>query len=163
MRIGDELRADESIMSLKESLWFSQLVEIVGVSLDVVIGTDEKTGCSCRRILHYLAGLRLHRGRRPDTTRTDARYTVRLGPVTSEPTTLDRASLVGKRTEVLRDPLAIQGNQLAVYLDGVQMMSVTDVEAQPYASGALSLDMYTGATGYAMSVDDVLVTRLASA
>ena len=60
VRIGDELRADESIMSLKESLWFSQLVEIVGVSLDVVIGTDEKTGCSCRRIMHYLAGLRLH-------------------------------------------------------------------------------------------------------
>src|SRR5206468_1743535 len=31
-----------------------------------------------------------------------------------------------------------------------------------YASGSLSLDMFTGATGYVMSVDDVAVIRLAS-
>src|SRR5205823_2181229 len=50
----------------------------------------------------------------------------------------------------------------SVYFDGTQMMSVTDIEATPYGSGSVSADMWTDATGYTMSVDDVVVTKLAN-
>jgi hypothetical protein len=39
-------------------------------------------------------------------------------------------------------------------------MSVTDLEAAPYAGGGVSVDMWTGATPYVMAVDDFLVTSL---
>jgi hypothetical protein len=57
--------------------------------------------------------------------------------------------------------LAVCGNRLAIYLDGVQMISAADAEAQPYLAGGISADMYTDVTPYAMSVDDVLVKPLA--
>src|SRR5207245_10823383 len=58
--------------------------------------------------------------------------------------------------------LACQGNQIAVYFDSNQMMSVTDIEAQPYGSGGVSAGFWTDAIGYSPSVDDVTVTRLAN-
>ena len=56
--------------------------------------------------------------------------------------------------------LACAGNRIAVFLDGILMISVTDVEAQPYLSGAIGADFWTATSGYQMAVDDVLVTSL---
>ena len=57
--------------------------------------------------------------------------------------------------------LAFQGNLITVSFDGNQMMSVTDLEAVPFASGGASVDMWTSATPYAMAVDDFMVSSLA--
>ena len=57
--------------------------------------------------------------------------------------------------------LAFLGNQIAVYFDGNQMISVPDVESVPYSIGGISVDMWTDATPYTMSVDDVIVSNLA--
>jgi hypothetical protein len=58
--------------------------------------------------------------------------------------------------------LAFLGNQISVSYDGAQVMSMTDVEAQPYTNGAVSLDLWTFQTPYTLSVDDVIVTPLAA-
>jgi hypothetical protein len=58
--------------------------------------------------------------------------------------------------------LAFQGNLITVSFDGNQMMSVTDLEAVPYASGGVSVDFWTSATPYVMAVDDFMVSSLAS-
>jgi hypothetical protein len=54
----------------------------------------------------------------------------------------------------------LQTNQINVYFDGVRMINTTDVEAQPYTSGAISLDMWTDSAGYTFTVDDVVVNGL---
>src|SRR5262249_44428905 len=56
--------------------------------------------------------------------------------------------------------LAMFGARLALYFDGIQMASVTDVEAQPYLSGGISADLWTGNLHYNMLVDDVAITPL---
>ena len=56
--------------------------------------------------------------------------------------------------------LACAGGRIAVFLDGTLMFSVTDIEAQPYLSGAIGADFYTGTTGYQMVADNVLVVSL---
>jgi hypothetical protein len=56
--------------------------------------------------------------------------------------------------------LAFHQNRIAVDYDGTRMMSVTDVEAQPWLVGGVSADMWTDATDYSMSVDDVMVRPL---
>jgi hypothetical protein len=53
--------------------------------------------------------------------------------------------------------VAFQGNQISVFLDGNQMMSVTDAEAQPLTSGGVSVDMWTDTSGYVMNVDDITI------
>jgi hypothetical protein len=53
--------------------------------------------------------------------------------------------------------VAFQGNQISVFLDGNQMMSVMDAEAQPLTSGGVSVDMWTETNSYVMNVDDVTV------
>jgi hypothetical protein len=58
--------------------------------------------------------------------------------------------------------LSFSGNQITVFFDSTQVMSVTDTEATPYLSGGTSLDMWTDATRYSYSVDNVLVTSLTS-
>ncbi len=58
--------------------------------------------------------------------------------------------------------LAFLGNQIAVYYDNNLVMSVTDVEAQPYTNGAVSADMWTFLTPYNISIDDVVVSPLAA-
>jgi hypothetical protein len=55
--------------------------------------------------------------------------------------------------------LGFQGNQIAVFYDSNQVMSVTDVEPLPYASGGVSIDMWMDAP-YTMSVDDLIVSLL---
>jgi uncharacterized repeat protein (TIGR01451 family) len=59
--------------------------------------------------------------------------------------------------------LAFLGNQIGVYYDGAQVLSVTDVEPQPYLSGGIGADMWTDSSMYVVSMDDVLVTPLAVA
>ena len=56
--------------------------------------------------------------------------------------------------------LAFRGNRIAVYFDGAQMMSVSDVEAQPYTGGGVSLDLWTASSGYLFNADDVAVKPL---
>ena len=56
--------------------------------------------------------------------------------------------------------LACAGNRVAAFFDGTLMISMTDVEAQPYSSGGIGADFWTDATGYQMTVDDVLVAPL---
>jgi hypothetical protein len=51
----------------------------------------------------------------------------------------------------------LQGNQINVYLDGVQRINTTDAEGTYYTNGAVSLDMWTDSSGALMGVDDVLV------
>jgi hypothetical protein len=53
--------------------------------------------------------------------------------------------------------LAFFTNQIAVYFDGARMITATDSD---YASGSLSLEMWTDASAYVMSVDDVSVNNL---
>jgi hypothetical protein len=53
--------------------------------------------------------------------------------------------------------LAMLGPQLAVYYDGSRAMSVTDTEAVPYSLGGVNVEMWTEATPYVMSVQEVSV------
>jgi len=68
---------------------------------------------------------------------------------------------VGTNWHLLK--LAFQGNLITVSLDGNQLVSVTDLDAVPYASGGVSVDMWTSATPYVMAVDDFLVSTFESA
>src|SRR5205823_1114451 len=56
--------------------------------------------------------------------------------------------------------LAFRTNQLTVTLDGSQLIAFTDTESQVYPSGSVSADMWTDATNYTMSLEDVLVGKL---
>jgi hypothetical protein len=56
--------------------------------------------------------------------------------------------------------LAFLGSRIAVYFDGNELISVTDAEASPYLNGGVSLDMWTDATQYQMSVRNVIVSPL---
>jgi len=51
--------------------------------------------------------------------------------------------------------LAFQSTRIAVYYDGLQMISMTDAEAQPYASGGISADFWTPSMQSQMSLDNV--------
>ena len=53
--------------------------------------------------------------------------------------------------------MAFQGAQITVSYDTNQVRSVTDVEPEPYLSGAVSLDFYTDTNAYQMTVDNVVV------
>jgi hypothetical protein len=75
-------------------------------------------------------------------------------------TPMQQVSLAGVGTDWHPLKLAFLGDQIAVYFDGNQVMSVTDVESQPYLSGGISLDMWTDSPAYTMSVDDVIVSPL---
>ncbi|SPE54249.1 hypothetical protein SBV1_1780014 [Verrucomicrobia bacterium] len=56
--------------------------------------------------------------------------------------------------------LAFRGNQIAVYYDGSQLLSMADTNA-PLTSGGVSVDMYTAGTSEALWVENVLVAPLA--
>ncbi|MBZ5723524.1 MAG: tandem-95 repeat protein [Acidobacteriia bacterium] len=61
---------------------------------------------------------------------------------------------------------SFQGNRIRVSLDGVQVIDITDngFDSLPvYASGGVSLDMWTSSTPYALSFDDIVVTGLSEA
>ncbi len=56
--------------------------------------------------------------------------------------------------------LAFVGARIAVYYDGAQVISMTDGEATPYLTGAVSLDMWTDSATYIFSADNVMVSSL---
>src|SRR5207247_2175833 len=77
--------------------------------------------------------------------------------VNSAPMQQVNLGTVGTIWHTLR--LSFSGNLTTVYYDGIQKMSVTDVEAAPYSSGAISLDLQSGSKIYNMSVDNVVVSN----
>jgi hypothetical protein len=70
------------------------------------------------------------------------------------------ASLMATGTNWHTVKLAFHGDQIAVFYDGNQMISATDVEAVPYSSGGISADLWTALEECTMSVDDVIVRPL---
>jgi VCBS repeat-containing protein len=56
--------------------------------------------------------------------------------------------------------LAFLWNRIAVYFDGNLMITAPDQEVTPLLNGSVILDMWTDATGYQMSVDDVIINPL---
>ena len=56
--------------------------------------------------------------------------------------------------------LAFIGARIAVYFDGAQVISMTDAEATPYLTGAVSMDLWTDSTTYTMTADNVMVSSL---
>ena len=52
-------------------------------------------------------------------------------------------------------------NRIAVYVDGIQRISMPDLENGPFLSGGISLEMWSDTTRYLLNVDDVLVRPLA--
>ena len=71
-----------------------------------------------------------------------------------------QANLPGVGTTNHTLKMAFRTNEIAVYFDGQQLITTSDGEAQPYPSGGISLDHYTGTTPFAMTVDDVSVRPL---
>jgi Bacterial Ig domain/Immunoglobulin domain len=78
--------------------------------------------------------------------------------VTYQPLALVNLPSVGTNWHTLK--LTFQGNQIGAYYDGVQVAAVTDTESNPYATGAISVDMFTDNNIYNMFVDDVMVNAL---
>jgi hypothetical protein len=74
-------------------------------------------------------------------------------------TAFQQGSLPGVGTNWHTLKLVFQGNRIDLYYDSTKLTSVAD--AQPYLSGGLSVDLWTDATPYVLSADDVQVTALA--
>jgi len=55
--------------------------------------------------------------------------------------------------------LVFAGNQIGIFVDGIQKTNVTDGDG-PFLSGGVTGDMWTDSTGYLLSLDDVAVRRL---
>ena len=90
------------------------------------------------------------------------------------------SSIPGRLTTLIGDPITLPGvgtnphtlrltfqtNSIAAYFDGVLKTNVTDngsIDGQPaYTNGTVSLDMYTYTTAYTMTVDNVIVSALAT-
>jgi hypothetical protein len=75
----------------------------------------------------------------------------------SEFTVLQQVSLTGVGTNWHTLKLVMQGNRIAVHYDGTLMLSVTDPAAQPLLSGGISFDLWTDATPWTLTADDVVV------
>ncbi|MDB6110283.1 MAG: hypothetical protein JWR69_2033, partial [Pedosphaera sp.] len=73
---------------------------------------------------------------------------------------IQQVNLPGVGTNWHTVKLAFFTNQIAVYYDGNQVISAPDIEAPPYLSGGVNLDMWTDVVQYVMSVDDVVVSPL---
>ena len=73
---------------------------------------------------------------------------------------MEEVSLAATGTNWHTVKLAFQGNQIAAYYDGNQVMSVTDTEAVPYLSGGASTELWTYLLGYTMSFSDMIVRPL---
>ena len=70
------------------------------------------------------------------------------------------ASLAATGTNWHNLKLAFHENQVAVFYDGDQLISVTDAETGRFPSGGISADLWTDVLPCAMSVDDVVVSPL---
>jgi hypothetical protein len=84
----------------------------------------------------------------------------RFGYNGSNGAAMTNASLAAMGTNWHTLKLAFFGNQIAVYYDAKQVLSVTDVEATPYTSGGVSADLWTYTNGYTMSLSEVIVRPL---
>jgi hypothetical protein len=73
---------------------------------------------------------------------------------------LAQASLASVGTTFHTVKLAFQGRQISAFVDGAELVSVTDNAPPIYTSGGISLDMWTDLVGYVLEVDDVLVVPL---
>jgi len=73
---------------------------------------------------------------------------------------MQQVSLPGVGTNWHNLKLTFQTNQIKISYDGTDVLNVTDLEAQPLASGGISADMWTDATPYVMAIDDVAVRSL---
>lgn len=80
----------------------------------------------------------------------------------SSSTPMQQVSLASVGTTWHTLKLGLSGTQITVSYDTNQVMSVPDTEATPYTSGGVSVDMWTSSTKYVMSVDNVMVTSLAT-
>jgi len=78
--------------------------------------------------------------------------------VSSTPMQQVTLAAVGTNTHTLK--LTCSGSQIGVYYDGTLTINATDAEAAPYQSGGVSIDLWTDATRYTMSVDNVVVTSV---
>ena len=74
--------------------------------------------------------------------------------------------LPGMGTSAHTLKLTFQTNSIAAYFDGVLKTNVTDSGSidglTAYTNGTIGLDMYTDATAYTMTVDNVIVSALAT-
>jgi hypothetical protein len=71
-----------------------------------------------------------------------------------------QVSLAAVGTNYHTVKMAFRGNRIAVYFDGLLRTNVSDLEAQPYTSGGVSLDFWTASAGYLFNADDVVVKPL---
>ena len=78
-------------------------------------------------------------------------------------TPMQTVSLAGVGTNWHTLKLAFHNSRVAVYFDGNQVMSVADIEPQPFLSGGISVDMWTDSASYLMSADNLIVSPLAVA
>jgi hypothetical protein len=73
---------------------------------------------------------------------------------------MGQANLPAVGTNLHNLKIALSGTQIAAYFDGNQLISVTDAEATPFISGAVSIDLRTGSTLDTMTVDNVVVKSI---
>ena len=76
---------------------------------------------------------------------------------------MQQVSLPGVNTNWHTLKLTFQGNQIKVSYDGSDVLTVTDIEAQPLLTGGISADMWTDVTPYLMTLDDVVARMIATA
>jgi hypothetical protein len=75
-------------------------------------------------------------------------------------TLLQQANLAAVGTNWHNVKLGFYQNRVAAWFDGIELLAATDSSLLPLASGGVSIDMWTDATGYQFAVDNVSVTRL---
>ena len=73
---------------------------------------------------------------------------------------MEGASLEEVGTNWQTVKLAFHGDQIGVYYNSNQVMSVRDTEAESYSGGGISVDMWAHALSDTMSVDEVVVRPL---
>src|SRR5437588_620818 len=56
--------------------------------------------------------------------------------------------------------LGFQGRQITVYYDGVQVLTVTDVDTRSLPAGGITLDMWNDQVPYTLYADEVIVRPL---
>ncbi len=57
--------------------------------------------------------------------------------------------------------LAFKGHNITVYFDGIQKINLSDNNfdsVAPFANGGISADLYTSSTGYAMTLENIVVS-----
>lgn len=84
-----------------------------------------------------------------------------FGYTNTESIPIQQATLPGVGTNWHALRLTFAGNQISVAYDGSEVMSVADLEAQPYLSGGISVGMWTQSGADQVVVDNVFVKEAA--